>query len=604
MGDFRVENAQKFLNERYSGKPGFKKLVITGKPGTITCKGLVGGLQLELGIQEATGFFGPNTKKYFEQKVGELKPNDEGIFATLLQHALFCKGYNAGNVTGNFSNQTAQCILKLKKDTGVEENSPNVDSIWMKAIFNPDAYRIVNKGDQKIYESQKYINKNYYKISGVNPCDGHYSRDTSIALIYALQQEEGILEPTGTFGLLTKQKCPNLPYDNRYNSDKLKRFIKLIQFSLYYNGYKNINFNGEYDNLTQNAIVEFQDFMSLDCTKNCNVDTIMSLMISKGNTDRKSLGCDCSIKLDENKANMLYNDGYKIVGRYLTNVKGGRDKKMDINEFRTILKSGLRVFLIFQEGNENPSHFVEGNGKIDCLKAVKAAEEIKAPYNSVIYFTVDCDFMDYEVTEKVIPYFEEVKQTMNELNSKYRIGIYGSRNICIRTWEKKLTEFSFVSDMSTGYSGNLGYPMPKNWSFDQFSEYKFKNQFSLDKNAYSGRDPGISYINSGEENYDRISAINYAKKWAFSFNSEFFDCSNSGGDCANFVSQCLHAGGLPMSEDWKSGRIFINAFKNQLTTPSFVNARKQYNYFSNKYRNGDIIEIKDKSDIVNKINNA
>ena len=25
--------------------------------------------------------------------------------------------------------------------------------------------------------------------------------------------------------------------------------------------------------------------------------------------------------------------------------------------------------------------------------------------------------------------------------------------------------------MSTGYSGNLGYAMPLNWSFDQFIEY-------------------------------------------------------------------------------------------------------------------------------------
>lgn len=27
---------------------------------------------------------------------------------------------------------------------------------------------------------------------------------------------------------------------------------------------------------------------------------------------------------------------------------------------------------------------------------------------------------------------------------------------------------SFVGDMSTGFSGNLGFKMPSNWAFDQF----------------------------------------------------------------------------------------------------------------------------------------
>lgn len=31
---------------------------------------------------------------------------------------------------------------------------------------------------------------------------------------------------------------------------------------------------------------------------------------------------------------------------------------------------------------------------------------------------------------------------------------------------------SFVADMSTGYSGNMGYPMPANWAFDQILEFQ------------------------------------------------------------------------------------------------------------------------------------
>jgi len=47
--------------------------------------------------------------------------------------------------------------------------------------------------------------------------------------------------------------------------------------------------------------------------------------------------------------------------------------------------------------------------------------------------------------------------------------------------------------------------------------------------------------------YDRIVARDYANEHWDSFNtSEYPYLGDMGGDCANFVSQCLHAGGFPM----------------------------------------------------------
>ncbi|MFP9035808.1 glycoside hydrolase domain-containing protein, partial [Enterococcus faecalis] len=76
---------------------------------------------------------------------------------------------------------------------------------------------------------------------------------------------------------------------------------------------------------------------------------------------------------------------------------------------------------------------------------------------------------------------------------KYEIGVYGPRNICIRTSEAGLTKYSFVANMSTGFSGNLGYPMPNNWAFDQFYEGTIgsgSGSIGIDKDGYSGRDSG------------------------------------------------------------------------------------------------------------------
>ena len=42
--------------------------------------------------------------------------------------------------------------------------------------------------------------------------------------------------------------------------------------------------------------------------------------------------------------------------------------------------------------------------------------------------------------------------------------------------------------------------------------------------------------------YNRKAAAQYARRWAFSRNPDYFDFSELGGDCTNFASQCIYAG--------------------------------------------------------------
>ena len=42
--------------------------------------------------------------------------------------------------------------------------------------------------------------------------------------------------------------------------------------------------------------------------------------------------------------------------------------------------------------------------------------------------------------------------------------------------------------------------------------------------------------------YDREKAIEYARKWAYARNPQYYSFDDIGGDCTNFVSQCLYAG--------------------------------------------------------------
>ncbi|ASK60934.1 hypothetical protein CFK37_01255 [Virgibacillus phasianinus] len=67
------------------------------------------------------------------------------------------------------------------------------------------------------------------------------------------------------------------------------------------------------------------------------------------------------------------------------------------------------------------------------------------------------------------------------------------------------------------------------------------------------REPELSNsaINDVRFNYDRLAAIKYANHWWNSYNPAYrqFDV-----DCTNYISQCLHAGGAPMTGAPNRGR--------------------------------------------------
>lgn len=58
--------------------------------------------------------------------------------------------------------------------------------------------------------------------------------------------------------------------------------------------------------------------------------------------------------------------------------------------------------------------------------------------------------------------------------------------------------------------------------------------------------------------YDRQAAVEYAREWAFKRNPQFYDFEDIGGDCTNFVSQCLYAGSGVMNYTPVYGWYFIS----------------------------------------------
>lgn len=53
------------------------------------------------------------------------------------------------------------------------------------------------------------------------------------------------------------------------------------------------------------------------------------------------------------------------------------------------------------------------------------------------------------------------------------------------------------------------------------------------------------------KSYQREKAVLYAKKWAYARNPLYYNYDKIGGDCTNFVSQCIYEAGKVMNtKDW------------------------------------------------------
>jgi hypothetical protein len=79
--------------------------------------------------------------------------------------------------------------------------------------------------------------------------------------------------------------------------------------------------------------------------------------------------------------------------------------------------------------------------------------------------------------------------------------------------------------------------------------------------------------------YRRWEAVAYAKQWAFGRNKRYFDFSELGGDCTNFISQCLYAGTGVMNETETFGWYYHSLARR---APAWTGVPYLYNFLTRK----------------------
>jgi peptidoglycan hydrolase-like protein with peptidoglycan-binding domain len=504
--DPMVLKAQQWVNATYGPVSGYVRCAEDGSTGWQTMYSLTRALQHELGITGLSDTFGPTTlsKLTAYGNVGLSSANLN--MRRIAEAALYCKGYSGGGIDGGFGSATQAGLSSALTNMGIAATAPySVAPKVFKALLTMDAYVLLNGGNADVQAAQRWLNSTFYQRAKffIGPCDGHYSRNVQIALAQALQYSMGLGDSgaDGNIGAGTQAAMKAQATVSTTAGQPI--FVQLFRAAMTFNNQPNVwqNASATFTEGLAAAVREFQAFCRLVVNGAGDYETWMSLLLSTGDPARTGTAVDVMYPLTSATIATVKANGYQMAGRYLT---GGTNKVLTNSEIALIFANDMAFFPLYQEFGNAVTYFSYDQGFAAGQAAYAAAKGFTIPVGTTIYFSVDFDALDTEVASAVIPHFRGINDAMND---DYAIGVYGCRNVCIQLAEQGLTSSSFVSGMSWGYSGNLGYPLPANWAFDQISNRNIGSGAGLleiDNDIVSGRDPGVRSVSRPPEPNDRI----------------------------------------------------------------------------------------------------
>lgn len=500
--DAMVLAAQQWVNAQYSGRSGYKTCPETGTTGWSVMYSLTRALQLELGLTSMADAFGPSTTAAMDAHGPVTASTANSNIRKIVQAALYCKGYPGGGIDGIWGTSTISGIQSMKGHMGLDPADISIPTKAMKSLLTMDAYLCIWGGDQIVRQAQQWLNRTYIdrRDFQILPCDGLFSRNAQKGILYALQYSLGMADgtATGTFGPSTKSGLKSHELAVAASDAGTGHFVRLFKTLLLCNRQVGVDWDSTtYTSTTQAVTRMFQNFSGLSATGRGDYQTWCSLLVSTGDPERPAEGADCMSPLNADRIQALKAGSYKVVGRYIA---GGENKRMTAGEAELIIRSGLGIFPIFQEVNNAAQYFSKDMGRRQAIDAITNATELAIPQGSIIYFPCDWDPTSEDIRIVVLPYYEGVRDVMAERGNPYRVGVYGTRNTCQQVSDAGLAVTSFVSGLSTGWSGNLGFPLPDNWAFDQIATVTMlgqtPNEWQIDRNVVSGRDPGVISLNN------------------------------------------------------------------------------------------------------------
>lgn len=94
--------------------------------------------------------------------------------------------------------------------------------------------------------------------------------------------------------------------------------------------------------------------------------------------------------------------------------------------------------------------------------------------------------------------------------------------------------------------------------------------------------------------YNREKAVMYAQKWALGRNPNYLDFENLGGDCTNFISQCIYAGSQIMNYTPTFGWYYLTS---ENRTASWTGVEYLYQFLTTNKGDGPFASVVSPSEI-------
>ena len=463
--------AQRWVNATYTGVAGYNRITEDGSAGWQTMYALTRGLQHELGLSALSDSFGPATLAALSTH-GPIGPGETNQnLVKIVQCAAYCKDYDPGGITGTFGTATAAAVAALMTDAGLAARiDGTVPPKVVKAMLTMDSYRLATDALPSLRAAQQWLNNRYLARSAffVQPCDGRRTRAFLKALTFGVQYESGQTDSQAD-GVLGPGSQAALRAKGLIRPGSTGAWVQLFSaaLTLYPAAQR---FTATFGDALAAEVRAFQAFCLLTTNGEGDLPTWASLLISTGDQSRPAAAADTIVQVTTARAQTLRAAGHLTVGRYLTNVEGtSLDKKIKPGELATLAANGLRLFPIYQTFSDSASYFSWAQGYADALTAHDAAVGHGIDAGAVIYFAVDYDATDTDVDQRITPHFLGVEAGLRARGRRYAHGVYGARNICSRLAREAFPRWSFVSGITWGWTGNMAFPLPENWAFDQIA---------------------------------------------------------------------------------------------------------------------------------------
>jgi len=172
---------------------------------------------------------------------------------------------------------------------------------------------------------------------------------------------------------------------------------------------------------------------------------------------------DCSHQVD-----CIKKLGKSFVARYYASPNS--KKVLTSGEANAISTAGLNIVVVWENGfPTSKSYFSYFQGVDDGTSAYNMAAKIGQPANTPIYFAVDYDAADVDISGAINDYFRGIRDGFSTISGGapiHGIGVYGSGAVCSWLLARSMATYAWLAQSQ----GWRGYSTFTSWNIKQHAE--------------------------------------------------------------------------------------------------------------------------------------